>query len=286
MASHIIGARNGQAAYARVVEHVLSHGTWRSPRDKRTLDAGFTVIELTWPLNALAVGTGRDLNKNIAAAEAVQLIGAFSSPHLLTKANPSFEQFAEPDGSFHGAYGSRIKYQVYGVVAKLKEDPQSRQAVITLWDPVLDNTPHRNDYPCTVALQFEVHDGALCMNTFMRSNDVWLGLPYDLFQFTQLQCTVANILELDYGWYRHTTLSLHIYENDIEKAGRVGQPVDFTWQPCGLGGRGEDIVTVMKRARQLTVPGYAHGPSVLTQSEEWYRNRFESYLGVGGAVMQ
>lgn len=228
------------------------------------------------PTNALPLGCGRQLNKNIAAAEAIQLIGGFTAPGLLLKASPQFAEYLD-GGSFHGAYGARIRYQAANIYTKLREDPDTRQAIITLWDPVLDNQPHKKDYPCTVALGFEIHDSKLCMNTFMRSNDAFLGLPYDMFQFTQLQMSIANALQLDYGWYRHTALSLHIYEKDFTAAQQVSRPTDFSWQPAGVGIRGETFTETMKRARRITVID-AVMPLDSTQSEQWYRERFESYL--------
>lgn len=244
----------------------------------KTLDAGLVIIQLEQCLNALPIGTGRKLSKAVAAAEAIQLIGGFSSPSLLTKASPNFHQFAEQDGSFHGAYGNRIRHQALNVVTKLREDPDSRQAIITLWDPVLDNVPGKKDYPCTVALQFSVAaDGALDMTTFMRSNDVWRGLPYDMFQFTQLQMSIANALTLSYGSYTHIAASLHLYEENVDAAKHLHATNNFEWQPVGFGTRDESMTTIMRRARTVTTPGY--DVPVHTPSEEWYRDIFTSYLG-------
>ena len=274
----VIEANNGQGAYTRVVEAALKHGVARAPRGKMTRDLGYTVIEMRSPLNALALGCGRDVSQKIAVAEATQIIGGFSAPHLLLKANPRFAEFMD-DGSFHGAYGARIRTQAMSVCSKIKADPSTRQAIITLWDPVLDNQPHRHDYPCTVALHFEVQprDNRLGMNVFMRSNDVWLGLPYDLFQFAQLHMTIANSLGLDYGMYRHTALSMHLYETDVEAAEQIHPPTHFSWQPSGLGLRNQAMVDIMRRAR-ITSTVECDLMSDATASEVWFRERFDSYL--------
>lgn len=269
---------SGQSAYFHVIQEIVKHGRVRSPRGESTLDLGYTVIELDSPMCALPIGCGRKLNVNIAAAEAVQLVGAFSRPELLLKASANFERFMN-DNRFHGAYGTRIKNQVQCAIIKLRGDPMTRRAVVTLWDPWQDNLPHMNDYPCTVALQFEMHDGRLCMNVVMRSNDVWLGLPYDMFQFTQLQMSMANSLGIGVGWYRHTALSLHMYKRDLEAAERVHSPTDVVNQPEGIGQHG--VTTwqdVRARAYMLTLPD-AELPTPMTSSEEWYRERFASYVG-------
>jgi len=246
-------------------------------RGLKTLDLGYTVIELASPHQALPVGCGRNLSRNIAAAEAIQLIGGYSYTDLLTRASPEMAKYMD-DEKFHGSYGMRIGYQMLHVARKLTQDPGTRQAVITLWDPFLDNQEGKHDYPCTVALQFDVHDGVLNMNTVMRSNDAWLGLPYDMFQFTQLMLTLSNILAIPPGVYRHTALSMHLYDRDVSAAYIVTDPVDYTVQPIGIGKPGMSMSEVMKRARSLAVLGFVNVDGE-TDSERWYRDRFASYMG-------
>jgi thymidylate synthase len=273
-----IHGSTGQAAYPRVIHHVLETGRTRTVRGLETVDAGFTTILLRKPYEALPLGVGRSLSKAIAAVEALQLIGGFSAPSLVVKIAPNFERYLNGDG-FHGAYGSRIKHQAAAVVTRLRQDEQSRQAVITLWDPYLDNLPDMNDYPCTVALQFQVENGCLCMNVVMRSNDAWLGLPYDMFQFAQLQMSLARSLDLADGWYRHTALSLHLYVTDAQKANDVlafQRTRDGQFQPMGVGKNKEDFPTIMKTARRLSSGGNV---DEITLSEEWYRDVLASYVG-------
>ena len=276
-------ALHGADVYGDVVRNVIYHGVPREPRGRKTRDGGFTVIELEVPYFAFPYGLRPGLSMKIAVAEAVQLIGGFSHSDLLTKATPKFADFLESDGHFHGSYGSRVRYQVASVVRKLREDPATRQGVVTLWDPVLDNLSDKKDYPCTVMLHFEItRRDMLAMTTVMRSNDVWLGLPYDLFQFTQLQCTVARALGLEPGRYRHVTMSMHIYDEDIAKA----MDCDFR-QPreldeghmalfTGLGRPGDDFTATMKRARVLTTNAENVEETI---SEGQYRKIFASYLG-------
>lgn len=272
--------------YARVVRHVQSAGQPRSPRGRKTLDAGHVTVELTDPTQGWAAGTGRGVLPRIAAAEALQLMGAFADPELLTWASPNFAAYLDDD-RFHGAYGRRVGDQVEQAVRKLEDDPDTRQAVITLWDPRLDNEPGLHDYPCTVALGFARQRDRLDMSVVMRSNDVWLGFPYDVFQFTQLQLTVARALDLRPGVYRHTAWSLHLYVEDVDRADE--KLVDVVnavpvWCPLGLGratGLGTTSVRLAQRlARNLV---YGFGPSAgpsrpLTESEVWYRDNVAGYV--------
>lgn len=228
--------------YVTLVDTIAHLGKEVSPRGQAVLevtDVTFTVADLT---NALPIGVGRDLNLLIAALEALQLVGATSCPELLVAASPQFANYQEGDGRFYGAYGERVGFQTESVVEKLRRDRDTRQAVITLWDPRLDNVPGFRDYPCTVALGFRVRRDRLDLSVLMRSNDVWLGTAYDVFQFTQLQWTVARQLGVEPGRYTHTAWSLHIYERDLPRVAKLHAPQgELPRLPRGLGDDAERV---------------------------------------------
>jgi thymidylate synthase len=268
---------DGQSGYRELLRYVLTNGEVRSPRGLKTFDVGYTTIEFITPYGMLPLGVGRQLSRRVAAAEAVQLIGAFADPQLLLQASPNFARYIEPSGFFWGAYGRRIGSQLPHVVRKLTEDPDTRQAIITLWDPNADNLPNHKDYPCTLALGFSIIRDRVELDVTMRSNDVWRGLPYDVFQFTQLQHTVANVLDRSIGAYRHHTYSLHLYAEDDEAASDVAYSeaeVVTGFQPTGFGNRtGEEIYGAMIRARGVALgfaPDTDHDRLELDESERWY----------------
>jgi len=267
---------NGKMGYKELVDEVRSGGRVRSPRGRKTLDLGPTTVVLRSPYDALPLGVGRNLNTKIAVAEALQLIGAFSDPALVDWASPNFRAFQEDDGTFWGSYGERVGNQVIDVIRKLRSDRESRQAVITLWDPRLDNRQGKRDYPCTVALNFALVDDLLELRVLMRSNDVWLGTPYDWFQFTQLQLATAQSLGVDVGRYTHTTWSLHLYQDDVEAshwlhAPSTAEPVDGL-----LGLRDEPFLFIMQQARALCRKG-PYLERSLSEGERWYRQQLSTY---------
>lgn len=96
----------------------------------------------------------------------------------------------------------------------LKQDPNTRQAVMHIKEA--RNTPTK-DLNCTIALQFFIRDNKLDLIVTMRSNDIWLGLPYDLFNFTCMQIQMAMELGVGIGVYYHNAGSLHLYERDLKK---------------------------------------------------------------------
>lgn len=273
----LIEVPSGRAGYWKILRQVAASTRARAPRGQWTRDLGPTIIVLESPYDALPLDCGRRPNPKIAAAEAVQLIGGYSDPNLTVWSSPNFRTYQEDSGDFYGAYGKRIGLQLNHAINKLIDDPDSRQAVISVWDPDLDNVPGKRDYPCTVAMNFAILDGKLEMRVVMRSNDVWLGLPYDMFQFTQLQLTVASCLALDPGPYTHSAWSLHLYERDADKVDSVFPPPDdqVTWQPRGLARWGESLNLVKERAHALPY----RTPDDLNGSERWYRDQFATFMG-------
>ena len=291
---HQIRCSSGRGGYLNVVRSVMQLGDRRSPRGQATLDLDNVMIRYESPYDALPLGMGRKISRRIAAVEAIQLIGGFHDPKLMLWASPNFAQFAEPSGMFWGAYGHRIGSQAQHVLRKLRDDPDTRQAVITLWNPTLDNYSHRRDYPCTVSLMYAIRNDQLCATTIMRSNDVWLGLPYDVFQFTQLQLTLATALGISAGSYTHFTNSLHLYERDLAAADQLHAPdITFYMTPHGISSVSRPMTHVddngnttgflpvdfQSRARRLA---FSYDPFRLVninESEKWYAEQLADFPG-------
>lgn len=243
---------HGQRDYPEIVNTVRLYGEQCSPRGLLTHDIGTMMLSFQdADQNMLPTRIGRKLNRGIAAVEALQLIAGTSDVETTLRVAPQFAQFTEPDGRFWGAYGTRIGTQLHDVVGKLHADLDTRQAVVTLWRPGMDNNPGKRDYPCTIALTFRAYRRRrLDLTVMMRSNDVWLGLPYDLFQFSQLQHTVATLLSLEVGEYTHIANSLHLYDSDYEAAEtQLHELAQSDWQPRGLSLR--DVETTRLVARSI-----------------------------------
>lgn len=98
---------------------------------------------------------------------------------------------------------------------ELKKNPNSRRAVIHIKNASAEES---KDVNCTVCLQFFIREGKLHCTAYMRSNDIWMGFPYDVFQFTCMQILMSMELEVEIGTYTHIAGSLHLYKRDYEKS--------------------------------------------------------------------
>jgi len=141
---------------------------------------------------------------------------------FITHYIPLYKNSSDDGKTVYGGYGPRMvgagnKNQLNSIIKILSEKSSSRQAVIQLFDAKDILKPHK-DIPCTCTLQFLIRNKKLHMFTSMRSNDVYLGLPHDVFAFTMIQEILARSLDCEIGEYKHYVSSLHLYEKDFESA--------------------------------------------------------------------
>lgn len=218
MGTQLIEIENGVNGYVDLVRHVLHNGHTVSPRGMETREIEDATIFIDDIYHTLPLKVGRGAVPGIGAVESCQLLSGTSYPQTVIAVGPQFKNYAEDNGIFHGAYGLRTRGQYDAAVEKLKNDHDSRQAVVTIWNPEYDNKPLKRDYPCTVLHQFRIRDNRLNMSVYMRSNDVWFGSAYDFFQFTQVQIAMSCVLGVEPGRYAHHVGSLHIYKQHYEAA--------------------------------------------------------------------
>lgn len=200
----------------------------------------------------------RALDPCYACAELIWYLSRSSDTMMMEAYAPNYARYS--DG--YGAYGARLKNhgddQLDAVIGVLKRSPNSRQAIMSLWHPndvgiALEG--EKTDLPCTLSLQFLLREGRLHLITTMRSNDVWLGLPYDIFCFTCIQLMIAQHLDVQHGYYYHNVGSLHLYDRDRERAALVQRDVQLSalvshqWHDDTL--KVEEVPVLIKLEREL-----------------------------------
>jgi len=268
MDSAVINIADGVNGYVDLVQHVLKHGKEVAPRGQKTREIEDAVIRIENPYDTLPLGINRGTVPGIGAVEAMQLLGGVSAHELLVAVGPQFKAYTNDDGTFHGAYGPRTQNQYAPIIERLKKDPDSRQALVTIWDPSLDLEDGKRDYPCTTLHQFRIRDNKLNMSVYMRSNDVWLGAAYDFFQFTRVQIAMASVLGIDVGKYTHHVGSLHIYEQHYESADNLKYADKITPVPFITGDTWQDVQNQANLA--LAATGSAEAYAGLTLEARWY----------------
>jgi thymidylate synthase len=263
-----IDIEDGVNGYVDLVNHVLKHGEPAAPRGINTLEIENATIHFHNAVDALPLSVNRGTVPGIGAVEACQLLSGTSFPKLVIDIGPQFANYTEDDGMFHGSYGTRTKGQYDVMVDRLKKDPDTRQAVVTIWNPERDMLEKKRDYPCTILHQFRVRRNRLNMSVYMRSNDVWLGAAYDFFQFTRVQIAIASILGIEPGSYSHHVGSLHIYEENYDAAAALRKTNNIAEVPSITGRTWREVESSALIALQATSDGKLLNR--LSPNERWY----------------
>lgn len=223
---------------------------------REKLDYSFRILQ---PTNNPIITRDPKRNETIASytAKEVELYNSgTNSAEDFGKASKFWLNLANPDGTVNSAYGHLIWYkkshgsdfeqEQYCVVPprfdgdgsihgmrpvrrtpwewakqSLIDDKDTRQAILRFSLPE-HQWKGNKDQTCTMHGNFLIRNDELHLSVVMRSNDLTLGLVYDLPWFCSLIDKMVEELKPYYpnikkGHYTHTVHSLHIYERDEER---------------------------------------------------------------------
>lgn len=163
----------------------------------------------------------RKISEKYANAELEWYWSGDNSCENIGKYAKMWLQLSDDGKTNNSAYGYILekKYgfdQIQQIIELLKKDPNSRRAVLNISDPSINRITTK-DMQCTIALQFLIRNNELQMTVYMRSNDVYFGLPYDYIYFVSVGQYIANKLNINFGLYTHHATSLHMYLRDVDK---------------------------------------------------------------------
>jgi thymidylate synthase len=200
------------------INDILANGDPVSPRGKMTreIPQRTMVVDMRRPVLRVP---DRSLSYKFMAAEAYWILSGDDRVETIAPYNSRIKNFSDDGERFFGAYGPKIKAQLPYIIEKLMVDEDSRQAGLTIWR---ECPPDTKDVPCTVAIFFSIRNGKLNAHVFMRSSDVWLGVPYDVFNFSMLSHLVCGLLNevrrrdslVVPGQLFLTAASSHLYETN------------------------------------------------------------------------
>lgn len=198
-------------AWVTQLRFLYDYGHVSNPRGLQTneLMAAVTAVDMEFPVVHVV---GRKLDYRFMAAEALWIISGSDRLSFHPQIEEKLKPYSDNGETLYGAYGIPFVDQLNYIEHTLRKNTESRQAVIAIWKP----TPLLSkDIPCTVAIQFLIRMDTLYTNVFMRSSDIWMGLPYDIFSFTVMSTVIAMKLGVTkLGDLQIFSGSLHLYENN------------------------------------------------------------------------
>ncbi len=223
--------RNATHAFLDALRRVLAHGERVVSRGQSTLELRGHVIRVERPLERIYVIRHRNNNVFAALAETFWVLAGRNDLAFLQQYLPRAADFSDDGVVWRGGYGPRLRGwkgaagatvdQLHEVARLLRDAPDSRRAVMVIYDPAQDFVESR-DIPCNNWLHFLVRDGRLHLSAAVRSNDVIWGLSgINTFEWSVLLEMMAFWTGTQPGSYTQFIGSLHLYERHEGRARRM-----------------------------------------------------------------
>lgn len=179
---------------------------------------------LARPLARITVHAARPLNITSAIARFAWMIAGNDRLADIAFYEPKVMDYSDDQLTVPGSdYGRRIMQprpglnQLTGVVARLREDSNSRRAATVIWSPE-DAVRQSNDIPCAFGTFYHIRQESLVATTVMRSNNAFLLLPFNIFEFSLLAEVVASELGVPFRTYIHWSASMHVLNRESDRA--------------------------------------------------------------------
>lgn len=174
-------------------------------------------ITYEYPNERVLFSAKRDCNPFFHFMESLWMLYGSRDVKWISQFNGNIGRYSDDGKVFHGAYGHRWRHhfdqdQLEWLVLHLRAEPNSRRAVLAMWDPNYDLVETK-DLPCNTHAYFAVRPTGLDMSVVNRSNDlVWGALGANAVHFSVLHEYMSWRIGVPQGLYHQITNNLHIYE--------------------------------------------------------------------------
>ena len=145
-----------------------------------------------------------------------------------------WDEWADKNGSLGPIYGQQWRNwggqdQIATLIQNLKTRPDSRRHIINAWNladlPEEKLSPQQNVAdgkmalaPCHVLSQFFVMEKVLSCQVYLRSQDYFLGTPFNIASYALLTHILAEACQYQVGDLIWVGGDVHLYSNHLEQA--------------------------------------------------------------------
>ena len=218
----LIHAKNAGTALPVLMSRVLN-GHVVNSRVGRTRELMHTTIVLGNPRQREILHPERKALYPAQIAETMWILAGRNDVWWLSHYLPRASEFSDDGKVWRGGYGPRLRTPLLGVIELLKKDPDTRRAVINIYDSREDLGVDSKDIPCNTLLHFIRNEtGCLDLVVMVRSNDLmwgWSGI--NAFEWSAVLEIVAHYAGMELGCLVFHQSSLHLYERSWAKAERI-----------------------------------------------------------------
>ena len=142
------------------------------------------------------------------------------NPGISWEQNKDFWKPFLREGCFSYHYGERMGPQIQRVIWELNHRPNTRQAIITMYDQHQDlmNWGGRDRVPCSMHYQFMIRQNKLHLMYVMRSCDLFKFFIADVALAVGLMEHILSNLKSptpEMGSFTHVIGSLHAFKSDV-----------------------------------------------------------------------
>lgn len=212
--------------YLDLLDHVLKHGAKKSDRTGTGTISVFG-YQMRFDLQkGFPLLTTKKLHLRSIIYELLWFLRGDTNIKFLNENRVTiWDEWADEHGDLGNIYGyqwrswpapdGRSIDQIAGVVASIRENPDSRRHIVSAWNVGdLDNMALP---PCHILFQFYVVEGTLSCQLYQRSCDIFLGVPFNIASYALLTMMMARATGLKPGEFIHTLGDAHIYLNHVEQ---------------------------------------------------------------------
>ena len=212
-------------SYKKLVQEVLDTGRLRQ---NRTGTDTISTFDKHWEHNmtdGLPALTTKKINIRACIYELLWFLrGDTNIKYLRDHGIRIWDAWAKEDGSLGPVYGKQWRDsgpkhvdQVDEARKLILNDPYSRRIIIDAWCP--SEQPEMTLPPCHVLYQFYVEPELRVLNlsVYMRSADLFLGVPFDILEGGLFLSLMARVTGYTPGRLHYTFCDCHIYVNHIEQ---------------------------------------------------------------------
>ena len=215
---YLILARNVNDAFFQGMRLLLHNGIDGTSRNVRVIYLPEPVATTyTRPNERVLFCPERDANPFFHFMEGLWMLGGRMDCGFVAQFNGRMREYANDVGDLDGAYGYRWRIhfgydQLQTLISMLKNDPNTRRAVLSMWDGYVDLGRSSLDIPCNTHAYFSRRGNKLNMTVCCRSNDaVWGAYGANAVHMSMLLEVMAAMVGCEVGDYVQFSNNLHVY---------------------------------------------------------------------------
>ena len=243
--------------YKELLNKVLREGIHRDDRTGVGCTSAFNLSMRLDVSEYFPILTGRKMFPNIFNTEFNWLMSGQTNIKMLTDAGVTiWNKWADENGDLGPVYGHQLRNfnsqgydQLTDLIVNLRNEPDSRRHVISLWNPA--QLEEMALPPCYLYFQFFVEGDKLNMFAVQRSGDMFLGVPYDVALFTAILNHIAFMSDLKPAILDINIIDAHIYDNQLEAVNEyLKSSTNYTKS------------TYIFEENKIKLDNYKHGPVI------------------------